>query len=182
MDQEQRKRTSKFLSYVLRHHPEEIGISLDINGWVEVATLLEALAANGRSLSRSDLEEVVSTNDKKRFAFNDEETHIRANQGHSIEVELDHQLAEPPEVLLHGTPMQSVEQIRQEGLKKMQRHAVHLHQDEKTARDVGGRRGKPVLLKIKAREMATAGHRFWVTPNDVWLVEQVPPEYIEFEE
>lgn len=180
MDKKELKKRSKFLSYILRHNPADIGIELDDSGWVNIETLLEALKHHGREISKSSLEELVNSNDKQRFAFSDDGLSIRANQGHSIQVQLDHQSAEPPEYLLHGTPLHSVNVIKQEGLKKMQRHDVHLHIDKETAISVGGRRGKPVLLRIRSREMAEAGYQFAVTPNQVWLTQHVPPEFIEF--
>lgn len=180
MNEKNVKRTSKFLSLVLRHQPEKIGISLDHAGWVDVDVLLDATARHGRRISRRTLDYVVRTNDKQRFSFSQDGKRIRANQGHSIDVELGYQPAEPPEILLHGTPTRFIRSIRQDGLKKMSRHHVHLHADEATAVAVGSRRGKPVLLKVRAQEMARRGHQFFVTPNHVWLTDHVPVEFIEF--
>jgi putative RNA 2'-phosphotransferase len=147
---------------------------------VEVEVLLAALTRHHRGMSRATLEEVVRTNDKKRFSFSADGKRIRANQGHSVDVELGYQSATPPEILFHGTPRQFVAAIAEEGLKKMNRHHVHLHIDVATSTAVGQRRGKPVLLKIRASDMHQAGHQFFVTPNDVWLTEHVPTEFIEF--
>ena len=180
MNAEETKKKSKFLSLVLRHQPEKIGIQLDANGWIEVETLLTALDRHGRGMSRETLETVVRKNDKQRFSFSEDGRRIRANQGHSIDVELGYSSAEPPEMLFHGTPQQFVEAIKQDGLKKMIRHHVHLHSDVDTATAVGQRRGKPVLLKIRSGEMHRAGHVFFVTPNDVWLTDTVPPEFIDY--
>jgi len=180
MDEKDTKRTSKFLSLVLRHQPEKIGIHLDEAGWVDVDVLLKAMARHGKQLSRETLDHVVRTNDKRRFSLSEDGRRIRANQGHSIEVELGYAPAEPPEILLHGTPTRFLDAIRREGLKRMKRHHVHLHVDEATATAVGTRRGKPVLLRVRARDMAGQGHEFFVTPNNVWLTDRVPPEFIEF--
>lgn len=180
MDEKERKAESKFLSLVLRHKPETIGIELDEGGWIDVDVLIDALSSHNRGMSRSILEEVVRTNDKQRFSFSEDGQRIRANQGHSVEVQLGYEPAVPPETLFHGTPHQSVEAIEREGLKKMSRHHVHLHVDVDTSMAVGQRRGKPVLLRIRALDMYLAGFDFFVTPNDVWLTDYVPAEYIEF--
>lgn len=180
MNEKERRNKSKFLSLVLRHKPQTVGIELDEAGWVKVDVLLSALARHGHPISRATLEEVVSTNDKQRFSFSKDGKRIRANQGHSVEVELGYQRATPPEILYHGTPQQFVELIVREGLKKMDRHHVHLHVDVATSTAVGRRRGKPVLLQVRALEMHQAGHEFFVTPNDVWLTDHVPVEYLEF--
>ncbi len=182
MNEKDTKRTSKFLSLVLRHEPQKIGIRLDEAGWVDVDVLLDAIARHGRPISRETLDVVVRTNDKKRFSFSEDGRRIRASQGHSVHVDLGHPPADPPEILLHGTPTQFLDAIRRDGLKKMGRHDVHLHEDEATASDVGSRRGRPVLLRIRAGQMARQGHKFFLTPNHVWLTDHVPPEFIEFPE
>jgi putative RNA 2'-phosphotransferase len=169
--------SSKFLSLVLRHKPEEIGIMLDSAGWVGVDELLQACASHGKNISRQQLEELVASSDKQRFAFSDDRTRIRANQGHSVQVELDHKISPPPNVLYHGTPEKFVEIILREGLKKMQRHHVHLSPTPETATKVGERRGKSVVLRIDAKQMHADGFTFFVTPNSVWLVDHVPPKY-----
>lgn len=169
MNEKALRRHSKFLSLVLRHQPETIGIQLDDAGWVGVDELRSALQRHGRAMSLETLQEVVRTNDKQRFSFSEDGTRIRANQGHSVDVQLGHRAATPPEILYHGTPQQAVASIAQHGLEKMQRHHVHLHSDVATATAVGRRRGVPVLLRIKALEMQRAGFEFFVTPNDVWL-------------
>ncbi len=180
MTEKDTKRTSKFMSLVLRHQPEKIGIHLDEAGWVDVNELLEAMARHGKRISRETLAYVVRTNDKQRFSLSEDGRRIRANQGHSVGVDLGYIPAEPPEILLHGTPTRFLDAIRREGLKRMNRHHVHLHVDEATSIAVGTRRGKPVLLKVRALEMARQGHEFFVTPNDVWLTDHVPEEFIEF--
>jgi putative RNA 2'-phosphotransferase len=172
--------TSKFLSLVLRHQPETVGVTLDPAGWIGVDELLAACARHGRRISRELLEQIVATSDKKRFAFSEDGTRIRANQGHSVDVELGHAPATPPELLYHGTPERSVDAIRHEGLRKMQRHHVHLSENVKQTLVVGARRGRPVLLTVRAGDMHRAGHVFYRTPNDVWLVDAVPPEFIDF--
>jgi len=175
-------RTSKFLSLVLRHQPEKIGISLDEAGWVGVDELLAACARHGVTITRGELDELVAASDKQRFAFNDDRTRIRANQGHSVQVELGYAQADPPAVLFHGTPTKFLDAIRREGLKKMQRHHVHLSPTRETAEKVGQRRGQEVVLTIDARRMHADGITFYRTPNDVWLVDAVPAEYITFRE
>jgi len=180
MNDKERKKRSKFLSLVLRHQPDRIGIELDEAGWVDVEVLMTALNRHNKGMSRSTLDEVVRTNDKQRFSFNENGTRIRANQGHSVAIELGYEPATPPEILFHGTPQQFVDAIAEQGLKKMNRHHVHLHIDVETSTAVGQRRGKPVLLKVRALDMYQAGHEFFVTPNDVWLTDHVPAEYIEF--
>lgn len=172
--------TSKFLSLVLRHKPETIGVTLDPAGWIGVDDLLAACARHGRTIWREQLEQIVATSDKKRFAFSEDGTQIRANQGHSVDVELGHAPATPPERLYHGTPERSVAAIRRQGLLKMQRHHVHLSENVQQTLAVGARRGRPVLLAVRAGDMHRAGHVFYRTPNNVWLVDAVPPEFIEF--
>lgn len=167
---------SKFLSLVLRHRPEKIELSLDENSWANVDELLEKLPFQ---IDFAKLEEIVSTNDKKRFAFSDDFKKIRANQGHSIQVDLNLTPAEPPEILFHGTPTNSLQSIRRQGLKKGKRHHVHLSPDVETARRVGGRRGKAVVLKILSGEMHRAGHQFFQSENGVWLVDRVPRAFLE---
>lgn len=179
MNEKERRKKSKFLSLILRHQPEKIGITLDASGWVDVTELLTALNEYGENFSLSTLKEVVQTNDKQRFLLNDDETKIRANQGHSVNIELGYQPAIPPETLFHGTPQQTVEIISREGLKKMNRHHVHLHVDVTTSISVGQRRGKPVLLKIEAMAMHNDGYKFFRTPNNVWLTDHVPVKYLE---
>lgn len=173
---------SKFLSFVLRHRPDELGLVLDSEGWVDVALLLPACAQHGEPLSREELEELVRTSDKQRFALSEDGLRIRANQGHSVPVELEHPAAAPPPLLYHGTVGRFVPSIRQQGLLRGQRHHVHLAATEEAARLVGARRGAPVILTIRAQAMAADGHAFYLTPNGVWLAETVPPAYLIFPE
>ena len=170
---------SKFLSLVLRHRPEAVGLVLDAQGWVAIDVLLEACAANGRSLSRADLEYVVTHNNKKRFAISQDGQRIRASQGHSVEVELGYETAVPPELLYHGTAVHNLDSIRQKGLLKGQRHHVHLSLDEATAMNVGQRHGTAVVLTIRSRDMVGAGFTFFVSANGVWLTDHVPATFIE---
>lgn len=180
MNSQQSKKISKFLSLVLRHQPEKIGITLDEAGWTSVDDLLSRLKDAGRGVSRQVLETIVAENDKQRFQFSEDRTLIRATQGHSIGVDLGYQPSPPPDVLCHGTPISSVAAIRTQGLTKQKRHHVHLHVDQNLAASVGQRRGTAVVLSIDAKRMAAAGFSFCVTPNSVWLTDHVPPEFITF--
>lgn len=171
---------SKFLSLVLRHDPGKVEIELDEAGWVDVDILLPALQKKKPGYTREMLEEVVATNDKKRFVFSEDGKRIRASQGHSVAVELNLPPASPPAILYHGTPDRNIDSIRNQGLLKGKRHHVHRSADEETARRVGMRFGRPVVLTIDAARMAEAGFTFHVSENGVWLVESIPPEYISF--
>jgi len=177
MDRSDTKK-SKFLSLVLRHRPESIGITLDRAGWTDVASLLDALERIGKPLSIQALETIVESSDKRRFAFNADHSRIRANQGHSISVDLGLQAAIPPKILYHGTARQFLASILRAGLSKRRRHHVHLHADRAVAVAVGKRRGNLALLSIDAAAMHGRGYAFYVTANDVWLTDTVPPEFI----
>jgi putative RNA 2'-phosphotransferase len=178
MDKVHQIRLSKFLSLHLRHRPEALGLTLETGGWVAVEELLAACARRGQPLTRAQLEELVATNDKQRFAFDETHTRIRAQQGHSVPVELGLVAQEPPAHLYHGTVAAALPVIREQGLRKMQRHHVHLSPDAETARRVGSRRGRPVILVVDAAGMQAAGARFYQSGNGVWLTEQVPPQYL----
>jgi putative RNA 2'-phosphotransferase len=178
MTKQRTTKVSKFLSLVLRHEPQKVGLTLDDAGWVDVRDLLDALARHGFPVEEIELNEVVATSDKKRFSFSDDGLRIRANQGHSVGVELGYTPVAPPEVLYHGTPERFVESIRESGLIKRQRHHVHLSVDEATASKVGERRGRPVILKIDASRMHRDGIEFYVSANGVWLTDHVPAKYI----
>lgn len=171
-------RVSKFLSLVLRHKPKAIGITLDSAGWSSVADLLRACNAHGTSLTLSQLQEVVRTSDKQRFSFSSDGEYIRANQGHSVSVDLGYAPRTPPYLLYHGTARKNLSPIKRQGLVRGRRHHVHLSLDMATALKVGSRHGAPVVLHIKAREMHDAGHIFYESANGVWLVERVPPEFL----
>lgn len=178
MNDKEIKTISKFLSLVLRHSPQTIGLQLDAQGWADVDVLLEQAARHQRSISRDTLELVVSTNDKKRFAFNETGTHIRASQGHSVAIDLDLQAQQPPEQLYHGTVAKFIPAIKNEGLLKMSRRHVHLSPDLDTATIVARRRGIPVILVVDAGRMFREGHAFYQSENGVWLTEHVPVLYI----
>ncbi|MFD5447025.1 RNA 2'-phosphotransferase [Streptomyces sp. NPDC127100] len=183
MDGEQRDdrrtvRVSKYLSKHLRHQPDRIGLTLDEAGWVEIDALIAAAAAHGFRFTRQELDHVVATNDKRRFAV--EGTRIRASQGHSVDVELGLPAAEPPAYLHHGTVARALDAIRAEGLRPMNRNHVHLSPDRETATRVGARRGRPVVLSVDAAAMHRDGHVFHVSANGVWLTKAVPPRYLRF--
>ncbi len=173
--------TSKFLSLVLRHQPEKIGLRLDDEGWVEVDELLAAASRSGRKLNRPLLERVVRENDKQRFAISLDGRRIRANQGHSLAVNLRLQPVEPPELLYHGTVAKFLDSIRNDGLVRGTRQYVHLSPDLETARRVGQRRGQPVILVVEAGRMCREGHLFYHSDNGVWLTEQVPAVYLRWD-
>ncbi|EJF52204.1 RNA:NAD 2'-phosphotransferase [Saprospira grandis DSM 2844] len=172
-------KTSKFLSLILRHRPELLGLSLEAGGWLDVEQLLAAAKAHNKELDRELLEEVVCKNNKKRFAFNAEKTKIRASQGHSVDIELGYRAQAPPEILYHGTAQHFLDNILKEGLLKMDRHQVHLSADISTAENVGRRHGKLVLLVVQAQKMQAAGYAFYQSANGVWLTDTVPPEYLQ---
>ncbi|TWT84571.1 RNA 2'-phosphotransferase [Planctomycetes bacterium CA13] len=174
--------TSKFLSLVLRHQPDVIGIELDSEGWADIDRLIKNANARGTAISLDLLHEVVATSDKKRFALSDDGLCIRANQGHSVEgVDLKLEPIEPPELLYHGTVEPFLAGIREKGLLKRSRHHVHLSADKETATKVGQRRGKPIILTISAARMHAAGHTFYLSANGVWLTDAVPTEFIELD-
>jgi len=178
------KGLSKYLSYLLRHHPEKVNLELDEFGWTDVNELIEKIntnSTNGNALNRTLLEKVVANNNEKRFAFNEDNTKIRASQGHSITINLGYEAIEPPTYLYHGTATRFLESIKEKGLQKMQRHHVHLSEHKATAVDVGKRHGKVIVLVVKSKEMHEAGHEFFVSKNKVWLTDIVPVEFIEFE-
>ncbi len=171
-------RISKYLAKYLRHAPQEIGLTLQPGGWVPVDDLLAAAEKNSFSIAYDELVECVETNDKQRFAFDVSGELIRANQGHSVDVDLQLEEREPPETLYHGTVERFLPSILLEGLVRGKRHHVHLSKDVETARKVGSRRGKPVILKVDAGRMYRDGHRFLLSVNGVWLTDIVPPSYL----
>lgn len=170
---------SKFLSYHLRHRPDLLGLELANGGWVEVEQLLSAAKKQGFAITETELRQVVTENDKQRFSFSSEGNLIRANQGHSVNIDLQLKPATPPELLYHGTYAKAVEQIKKQGLKKMSRHHVHLSVDIATATRVGARRGFPIVFQVEALAMYGAGHTFYCSDNGVWLTETVPPQYLK---
>ena len=179
MNEKELVKLSKRMSKWLRHDPENIGLSLDSAGWAEVDELISLARARGHRFNRAELDLVVAENNKQRYEFNEAGTRIRARQGHSVAVDLGYAAAEPPAELYHGTAEAHVSAILREGVRPMNRHAVHLSQDRGTARNVGSRHGRPVILTVDAAAMHAAGHPFQVTGNGVWLVEAVPPEYLQ---
>ena len=178
MDDARLVRVSKFLSKHLRHRPERLGLRLAPGGWVEVEALLAACAAAGFPLSRAELAKVVARNDKQRFALDPATDRIRANQGHSVAVDLGLAPAVPPDRLYHGTPARNVESILAHGVHRGARHDVHLSPDVETARRVGARRGRCAVLVVDARAMHCDGQLFSVSDNGVWLTRQVPARYL----
>lgn len=178
MDEKRLVKVSKYLSRALRHQPERLGITLDAAGWVGVDDLLAACAARNFAVTRDELDQVIASNDKQRFALSEDGTRIRANQGHTVEVDLGLAAAVPPDALFHGTVGRVVDTILTEGLRPMDRHDVHLSPDLDTATRVGARRGRPVVLVVDAARMHRDGHEFRVSDNGVWLVAAVPPEYL----
>lgn len=170
-------RTGKYLSLILRHKPEAAGITLDEHGWANVEELIEGIRRS-RPFDRAMLEEIVATDEKGRYSFNEDETLIRANQGHSIPVDVELPIVTPPKVLHHGTGEKYVASIDAQGLLPRTRLYVHLSGDAETARKVGSRHGKPVVYEVLSGEMARAGLTFYRSVNGVWLVEAVPPQYL----
>lgn len=171
---------SKFLSLVLRHQPETVGLKLNDAGWVSVADLLAAADRQDLKFSRAELQQVVANNDKQRFSFSADGQLIRANQGHSVAVELGYEPAVPPATLFHGTAERFLASIQAQGLIKGQRHHVHLSADREIARSVGQRYGKPVVLQVHAAQMQHDGFVFYLSTNGVWLTEHVPVPYLVF--
>jgi len=173
--------TSKFLSLVLRHQPEVIGMQLDSEGWLPIDELIQNANRNGKELSLELLHEVVASCEKKRFALSDDGLKIRANQGHSVpDVELNLESVPPPKELYHGTVSAFLASIREQGLLKRSRNHVHLSADVETAKKVGARHGKPVILMIRTEAMHQFGHTFYLSANGVWLTDAVPIKFIEF--
>ena len=182
MSEQPYKQISKRLSYILRHRPDSVGLSLGEGGWIAVGELLERFIHKGKPLRIDLLERVVAENDKQRFEFSPDRTKIRARQGHSAAVELGYEPADPPDELFHGTAERNLDSIFAEGLLKGNRHHVHMSTNKETMLAVGRRHGKPVLLSIDAKQMADDGHTFFVTGNDVWLTEHVPTKYLRVAE
>lgn len=172
------KQTSKFLSLVLRHAPEQIGIELDAQGWTDVDTLIAKANAAGVALDRASLQDIVATSDKQRFTLSADGLRIRAAQGHSVEVDLDLPPSTPPAILFHGTARTNVDAILAEGLKPGKRQHVHLSPNEETARRVGMRHGVPVIFRVDTARMHADGLVFWQADNGVWLTDVVVPTYL----
>ncbi|WP_082814514.1 RNA 2'-phosphotransferase [Collimonas fungivorans] len=169
---------SKFLSLVLRHKPEQIGLILDSEGWASVDELVKLSNANGQSFDRQTIEAIVAESDKQRFALSRDGLRIRANQGHSVNVSLGLEPIVPPDTLYHGTASRFLPSIELSGLHSAQRLKVHLSSDASVAEHVGARHGKPIVLIIDAQAMSADGHLFYLSQNGVWLTDAVPVNYI----
>ena len=172
---------SKFLSLVLRHKPETIGMSLDPEGWLEIDRLIENANSHGTDLTLAQLHHLVESSDKRRFRLSNDGLRIRANQGHSVlNVDLKLSPVTPPDILFHGTVAAFIDSIRSKGLSKRSRNHVHLSAETETARNVGARRGDPIVLEIAAEKMHNSSHLFFLSENGVWLTEAVPVDFITF--
>lgn len=169
-----RVKTSKYISKLLRHEPELIGLEVDEQGWAPVDQLLA-----GVGISFDELDQLVTADEKQRYSFNEDKTRIRANQGHSIKVDLGLEPVQPPDFLYHGTVGKNLDSIRKLGLQKQGRQQVHLSGDVATAVKVGGRRGKPVILLVYSGQMYADGYHFYQSVNGVWLTDEVPPQYLK---
>lgn len=178
ISEKENKRISKFLSWVLRHQPESIGIMLDENGWTEISVLLERMVQNDVPADRVILDHIVATNTKKRFAFDETGTKIRASQGHSVTIDLGYTVQKPPDILYHGTAAAFAASIRETGLQKPERHHVHLSADKATAIQVGQRHGKPFVFEVLALQMFSEQFDFYLSENGVWLTDHVPEQYL----
>ncbi|MFZ6757479.1 RNA 2'-phosphotransferase [Undibacterium sp. Ji50W] len=172
------KDISKFLSFILRHQPESMGIELDEQGWTSISKLIGQAGLHGKSIKLADVQEAVKTSDKQRFAISEDGLMIRANQGHSVKVDLALPQTTPPEILFHGTASRFVASIMKDGLRPGSRHHVHLSAKQETAKTVGARHGVPVILTVRAKAMHDAGHTFYLSANGVWLCDTVPPQYL----
>jgi len=171
--------TSKFLSYVLRHEPQSIGLVLDSEGWADIGALIEGARASGRQLDRALIDAVVANNDKKRFAVSGDGQRIRAVQGHSTtDVAIAYEARTPPATLYHGTATRFLASILADGLRPGQRHHVHLSEHMATAVEVGRRYGEPVILRIDAGAMHGQGFAFFRADNGVWLTDKVPALFL----
>ena len=169
----------KFISLILRHKPETIGINLDEHGWANVQDLINGINNSGRTITFEQLDEIVQTNDKKRYSFNEDKTLIRANQGHSINVDVELKEAIPPKVLYHGTGEKYLDAILKDGIKHKNRLNVHLSKDIETAIKVGKRHGNPIVLKIDTEAMLNDGFKFYLSENGVWLTSDIGPKYFK---
>jgi putative RNA 2'-phosphotransferase len=175
---DQFRRAGKFLTWLLRHRPGALDLNMDDEGWVEVDQLIAKSSDSHQPFSEELLQQIVQTDNKSRFSYCNCGKYIRANQGHSIAVDLKFEKRRPPKVLFHGTGTQFLQSISIEGLKPMERHHVHLSPDRKTAKQVGGRKGKPAILEIDSERMSADGQDFYYSQNGIWLVSSVAPDYI----
>lgn len=170
---------SVFVSLVLRHKPDVVGITLDVHGWANVDELINGINNTGRRINRAMLEEIVRTDNKQRYSFNTDKTLIRANQGHSIPVDVELKEQEPPDFLYHGTADKFIKGIMIKGLKPMSRLYIHLSKDIETAKKVGKRHGNPVVFKVHSGQMEHDGIKFYLSENGVWLTKKVDVKYLE---
>lgn len=173
------EKLGRYLTFVLRHRPQSIGLSVTLQAWADIDTLIHCSALAGVEFTHLELQQVVNEDNKQRFAYNMDQTKIRASQGHSFTVDLQLTNQEPPATLYHGTAERFVDSILQQGLLPQKRHAVHLSTMVATAVAVGSRYGKPVVLKVAAQDMHAAGYTFQCSENGVWLTNTVPVKYIE---
>ena len=173
-------KTSRFLSLMLRHKPEVIGITLDEHGWADIDELIDGINShdNKYNINREILERIVETDEKQRYAISPDGKLIRANQGHSIPVDVELKETEPPEMLFHGTADRFSESIEQQGLLPQSRLYVHLSKDVQTAKKVGMRHGKPIVYRVNSGEMFRQGYKFYISLNGVWLTKNVPPQFL----
>lgn len=169
---------SKFMSLILRHKPQEIGLTLDRYGYVNTLDLINGMNKKGYKVTITDIEEIVIHDNKQRYSFNDDETKIRANQGHSVKVDLELKTVEPPEILYHGTSTKVVNSIYCDGIDKQKRQCVHLSSDIETATKVGKRHGDLVIFEINSQQMYKDGYKFYLSENKVWLTDYVPVKYL----
>ena len=169
----------KYISLILRHKPELIDLKMDEHGWVDVDELLKGINKSGRFINKEILDLIVKTNNKKRYQYNNDHTKIRANQGHSIKVDVDLQEKKPPDILYHGTAKKNLDKIKESGIRKMNRLHVHLSKDIETAVKVGKRHGQPVVLIINTKAMVKDGYKFYYSYNGVWLCDDIAYSYVE---
>lgn len=180
MDSDHRKKLSKFLSYILRHHPEAIGLQVDDHGWADLDELIEKVNSEGRNLDRDLIKEILEKSDKSRFILSEDENHIRAGYGHSIDVDLQLRPKTPPDLLYHGTAKRNTSSILEEGIQPGSRNFVHLSATRSEAKIVGSRHGRPIILEIKAKQMHETGYDFFQSESEagIWLVSFVPVEFV----
>ncbi|MBQ9063744.1 MAG: RNA 2'-phosphotransferase [Eubacterium sp.] len=177
---DKKNNTSRFISLILRHKPETIGITLDEHGWADVQELIDGINhSGGHFLDMEGLEEIVRSDEKQRYSFNEDHTLIRANQGHSIPVDVELEEKTPPDVLWHGTGEKYVDSIDAQGLIPKSRLYVHLSSDVETAMKVGSRHGRPVIYEIDCKQMSQDGYRFFESANHIWLTKKVPVKYLK---
>lgn len=169
----------KYISLILRHKPELINLKIDEHGWANVDDLLKGINNSGRYISKEILDIIVNTNNKKRYQYNNDHTKIRANQGHSIKVDVELQEKVPPNILYHGTAQKYLDKIRESGIRKMNRLYVHLSKDIETAINVGKRHGQPIVLVINTEAMIKDGFKFYYSNNGVWLCDDIDYSYVK---